>query len=105
MKADEETLRKALRYVRAQYKLLREDDDSHESFAATEAINLAGKRFEIGHGAEGFSFDGGREGITYLNMGDTYDGTLVFDSREERFEISTYGDKIEQLEAQGIALD
>ena len=78
---------------------------SHHSHLAAEAINAAGKHFGIGFGAEGFCWDCGRDGITYLNMGDTYLRTVLFDSRTNRFTTGCWGDIVERLERDGITLD
>jgi hypothetical protein len=77
----------------------------HPSHLASEAINLAGVIFKIGYGAEGFCWDGGADSITYLNMGDAYDYTVLFDSRTERFTTGAWGDVVERLERDGITLD
>ena len=47
-------------------------------------------------GVEGWCDDCGRNGISYLNTGETYDLTICFDSNSERFLIASYGDIAEQ---------
>lgn len=105
--ADIETIKAARAYAKRQYDKLRADYrfQGHPSHAASEAIRLAGVKYGIGFGCEGFCWSCGREGISYLNMGDTYDATILFDSRNERFSIGCYGDVVERLERQGITLD
>lgn len=77
----------------------------HPSHLASEAINLASQRFKLGYGAEGFCWDCGRDGITYLNMGDPYEYTVLFDSRNERFSTGCWGDMVEHLERQGVVIE
>lgn len=77
----------------------------HPSFLARDAIKLAGEKFGIGYGAEGFCWDCGRDGVTYLNMGDAYADTIIFDSRTEQFRIGCWGDVVECLESEGIVID
>lgn len=100
-------MRKARAYAARQYRKLREDYrySGHPSHAASEAIRLAGERFKLGYGCEGFCWNCGRDGISYLNMGDTYATTIVFDSRTEQFRIGCWGDCVERLEREGIQLD
>lgn len=105
-------IRKARRYAASQYRKLRDQSDpqwyrfhGHCSHAASEAIRRAGERFDIGHGCEGFALPCENDGISYLNMGDTYATTIIFDSRTEQFRVGCYGDVVEALELQGITLD
>ena len=107
MTADIGTVKKARLFAYRTYKQLRDDYrySGHPSHAASEAIRLAGIKFGIGYGCEGFCWDCGRDGISYLNMGDTYATTVLFDSRTGRFTVSCYGDIVEQLERDGIELD
>ena len=97
------TIERARRYAAAYYRRNQPDFEGiHPSHLATEALEAAGKRLGIGHGAEGLCLDeGGREGISYLNMGDCYDYTVLFDSRTEQFFCSTFGDVLEELESTG----
>lgn len=104
---DVDTIRKARAWASKYYhsrKASPEWRGYHPSHLASEAIRETGKRFGIGYGCEGLSIDDGREGISYLNMGDTYDTTIIFDSRTERFSVGCYGDVVEKLEAEGITI-
>lgn len=105
MCVDIETVRKARAYASRYFRRHRDDRRGHSSHLASEAITNAGKRFGIGFGCEAFCWDCGREGISYLNMGDTYDATVLFDSRNERFTVGCWGDVVERLERQGVTLD
>jgi len=95
---DIETIRKARRYAQKQFVKLRDDYRycGHSSHAASEAIKQAGSKYSIGYGVEGFCWDCGRDGISYLNMGDTYDQTIMFDSRSDRFWVGCWGDFVER---------
>jgi hypothetical protein len=46
-----------------------------------------------GHGVERIP---GRPGLMYVNMGDTYDTTLVYDYKTNRFVVSSWGDIVER---------
>jgi hypothetical protein len=47
-----------------------------------------------GHGVERISGVGG--GLMYVNMGDTYDATLIYDYKTNRFVVSSWGDIVER---------
>lgn len=96
---------KARRYASDYYRKHKTPYDGHPSHLAVEAIEAAGKKYGIGYGCEGFCWNCGREGIQYLNMGDTYDFTVLFDSRNERFFTGCYGDVVERLQAKGIEIE
>lgn len=101
-----DTVVKARRWCSEYYRKNKPDHrGEHPSHLASEAINLACTKFGIGYGAEGFCWDCGRHGITYLNMGDTYEWTVLFDSRTERFSTGCWGDVVERLERQGVTLE
>src|SRR5688572_1931051 len=90
---------RARRFASDYYRKHRDEfQGSHPSHLASKAIKAAGEKYGIGYGPEGFCWNCGREGITYLNMGDTYEYTVLFDSRTERFSTGCYGDVIERLE-------
>lgn len=38
----------------------------------------------------------GRPGLMYVNMGDTYDTTLIYDYKTDRFVVSSWGDLVER---------
>jgi hypothetical protein len=52
-----------------------------------------------GHGVESLG-----ERYSYINFGDTYDPTIIYDGEEDKFFISTWGD-VEQQRAQGAEED
>lgn len=86
------------RWVRQKYNALRETQQfsgAHPSHAASEALRLASAHFEIGHGSEGFCDDVGRHGYSYINTGDPYETTVLFDSESERFSVGNWGDIVE----------
>lgn len=105
-RVDSDLVVKARRFASEWYRKNKTDYRwaGHPSHAASEAIRLAGEKFGIGYGPEGFCWDNGRDGITYLNMGDTYEYTVLFDSRSERFSTGCWGDVVERLERQGITV-
>jgi hypothetical protein len=106
VQADIETIRRARRFAADYYRKHKDEwAGTHPSHLANKAITEAGKEFKIGFGCEGFCWNGGREGISYLNMGDTYATTILFDSRTRWFTIGCWGDQVERLERQGIILD
>jgi len=95
-------LKKAMRYCRKQYNKLRELDVdfaySHCNFAASKAMERTEERYsDIGtYGVEGMVYAGPfTYGLSYLNTGETYDLTILFDSRRERFFIGSWGDFVE----------
>ena len=69
----------------------------HTSHLASEALEAAGKHFKVGYGVEGFCDECGREGVSYINMGDTYSTTVLFDTRTEQFSIGCWGDIAERV--------
>lgn len=103
-----DTIRRARKFAADYYHRRKNDPENighHPSHLASEAIEAAGKQFAIGFGSAGFCWDCGRDGITYLNMGDTYDFTILFDSRSERFSTGCWGDVVERLERDGITIE
>ena len=99
------------RRIRRAYNLQRLTDDRHCSFTADDVLNRFASDFEhvtghMTHGTEGFAFGSlercesrsWRHGITYLNTGDPYTLTVLFDSQTEQFYITSYGDYVEMLE-------
>lgn len=97
---------KARRFASDYYRKHKEEYEGyHPSHLGSKAIEEAGKKFNIGFGCEGFCLDeAGRDGISYLNMGDTYEYTVLFDSRTERFSTGCWGDLLEKLGRQGITI-
>ena len=54
-----------------------------------------------GHGVEGLQLDfrrGPTRSFDYVNMGDTYAATLIYDNHAKRFHVTSYGDMVETLE-------
>jgi hypothetical protein len=95
---DSDIIVKARRFASDYYRKRKDDPEHqghHPSHLASEAINAASKKFNIGYGAEGFCDECGKDGVTYLNMGDTYDYTVLFTSENERFFTGSWGDYIE----------
>lgn len=97
-------LRKARRFARHRFNELMAGDymGHHTSHAAVKALEEADEKFNLGgFGVEGFTlkeYDDPNESINYINMGDTYDWTLMFDSRTDRFLVGSWGDLVESLE-------
>lgn len=93
------TIMKARRFASNYYRQHKSSDPDHclchPSHLAAEAINAASKKFGVGFGAAGFCDECGKDGVTYLNMGDTYDYTVLFTSRNERFFTGSWGDYVE----------
>lgn len=83
----------------------RKEHYGHRSHLAVEALNFVAKKYNFGYGVEGFTWDCGQHGISYINMGDTYDTTILFDSQRQEFSLGCYGDVIEELQQDGIVLD
>jgi hypothetical protein len=95
------------RLARAYYNRLRQEAYyryAHCSHAACEALRLAEKKLgasELGtFGVEGFA-TGLSSGISFLNCGETYDLTIFFDSKKERFFIACLGDVSEAFSQEG----
>ena len=97
-------LEKMRRYARRQYNRLVQLPEyryAHKSHCAAKALDLTGKKFPGYFGVEGIDlqqFGHYNHCITYLNTGETYENTVLFDSRIENFFISSWGDIVEQLE-------
>jgi predicted dehydrogenase len=43
----------------------------------------------------------GGNGASYVNIGDTYDGTLLYDEKKQNFYATSWGDFVEQAERRG----
>jgi len=90
---------KAIKFAREEYKRLRQHDTRHPSFTASVALSATERCFpELKtHGVEGFCFDaGGRDGLTYLNTGDSYGMTILFRSKTERMWLGDWGSFVER---------
>ncbi len=73
-----------------------------------EVMDRANEILE-GHGVEAMRSEGayvdayhGDIIATYVNMGDTYNGTIVHDSADNSFHLTTYGDWLEQWETANL---
>jgi hypothetical protein len=89
---------KALKFAKAEYKKFRQHDTRHPSHTASMVLSSTERFFpELKtHGVEGFALDaGGRDGLTYLNTGDTYQRTILFRSKSERMWLGSWGDFVE----------
>jgi len=53
----------------------------------------AADHFMSGNGVERIP---GRPGLMFVNMGDTYDTTLIYDYKTNRFVVSSWGDIVER---------
>ena len=91
--------KKALKFAREEYKKRRQHDTRHPSHAVSVALSVTERCFpELKtHGVEGICFDaGGRDGLTYLNTGDSYGRTILFRSKTERMWLGSWGDFVER---------
>jgi len=93
-------LQKIRRWCRAEYNKRRETEDCHPSHTASDVMQDAERKWPdlSTFGVEGWCDECGREGVSYLNTGDTYDLTICFHSGYERFSISSWGDAYEAWE-------
>ena len=91
-------LKRVQRWCRNEYNKRRETEYCHCSHTAAAVMHAAEKRFtDIGtFGVEGWCDDCGSNGWQYLNTGDTYELTIVFSSKSERFILSSWGDIVER---------
>lgn len=96
-------LEKMRRYARRQYNRLVQLSEyryAHKSHCAAKALSLTGQKFPGYFGTEGIDLEPYgyyNHCLSYLNSGDTYDITVLFDSRKERFFISSWGNIVERL--------
>lgn len=58
-------------------------------------LNFANKVLD-GSGIEYLAPSGGGNGIDYVNMGDAYSSTLLFDHEKSRFLVGSWGDLVER---------
>jgi hypothetical protein len=97
---------KAKEIAEKKFAELRAEDDSerHSSYAGEEALAFAAKECGINDDVEGFCYfpnDPNTNGLSYLNEGDTYSETLLFDSESNTFSIGSWGDVVEKRQAEG----
>jgi hypothetical protein len=83
------TMSEGLRISKADAQRLKEMMDT----GAPRILQAADKVMN-GHGVERISGVGG--GLMYVNMGDTYDTTLIYDYKTNRFVVSSWGDIVER---------
>jgi hypothetical protein len=74
-----------------------EDRHTHPSFLVRDLLEDASREME-GFGVEGILDEEKGVDLQYVNMGDSYTPTIVFDHREEKFKVSTWADEVERLE-------
>lgn len=80
------------------------EDSCHPSFTVTKILEKADDKFQLGScGAEGIcgqEWGDYRSGITYLEMGDTYNRTITAqtDGQKVFFRIESFGDAYERFE-------
>jgi hypothetical protein len=83
------TMSEGLRISKADAQRLKDMMDT----GAPRILQAADKMMN-GHGVERISGVGG--GLMYVNMGDTYDTTLIYDYKTNRFVVSSWGDIVER---------
>jgi len=83
------TLSEGLRISKADAQRLKDMMDT----GAPRILQAADKMMD-GNGVERISGVGG--GLMYVNMGDTYDTTLIYDYKTNRFVVSSWGDIVER---------
>jgi hypothetical protein len=92
----EDTLDRAVKWCRREYRKRRETEHCHESHTACDVLKEAESKFSLGtFGVEGWCDGGGREGVSYLNNGDSYDATICFHTWTERFYVQGWADSRE----------
>jgi len=70
----------------------------HTDLAADETMQLANNRL-MGHGVETINGGEHREAVAYyVNMGDPYVSTVIYDIPANKFYVTTYGDWVEWRE-------
>ena len=90
-------LSESLNISTADARLIRSAMDAGQS--VQKVLRLADKIMDA-HGVEyiqsGEDTVYDKDGLDYVNMGDTYDTTLIFDHRKGRFIVSSWGDIVER---------
>lgn len=95
---DQETLTRARRWCAREFAK-RYERTSHASHLADEILKEADAKFALdSHGVEGWCDGVGNEGVSYLNMDDTYTLTLVCETsnRSARFSVNSWGNIAER---------
>lgn len=90
-------LSEGLNISTADARLIRSAMDAGQS--VQKVLRLADKIMDA-HGVEyiqsGEDTMYDKDGLDFVNMGDTYDTTLIFDHRKGRFIVSSWGDIVER---------
>lgn len=95
----EDTLDRAVKWCRREYRKRRETEHYHTSHTATDVMEEADKKFGLDMcGVEGWCDECGQDGVSYLNAGDAYATTIVFHTWTERFYVRCYADSVETWE-------
>lgn len=96
---DRQYLERAFAYCRKEYKRSRQTEHCHESHTADDVMRECERLFpDLGTcGTEGFCSDDGAHGISYLNTGDTYALTIIFQTfpRSVRWLLGDWGTIVE----------
>lgn len=96
--SDEEYLAKMLAYCKREYKRRREIEVCHCSHTASDVMQECERLFPDSgtFGVEGFCDHCGNHGVSYLNTGDTYGRTILFQSNSGRWSVGCWGDIVER---------
>jgi hypothetical protein len=100
-------LLRRLREMLSSWKIQKELGYEIQSLAsrrvkARDVLEYADKVVLDAHGIEYLQHRGRPgQGAYYVNMGDTYDTTLLLDTRKDRFLVTSWGDFVESEERQG----
>lgn len=90
---------KALAYCKTEYKRRRQAESCHESHTACDVMRDCETLFpDLGtFGCEGFCDECGRYVVSYLNTGDPYGLTILFETlpRSVRWSVGSWGDIVE----------
>lgn len=107
-RTEKETWRKALRWVKKEWRKRWPEAHGHPSHLAGKILAEAEEKFELGtFGVEGFcgqEWGDFREGVSYLNIGETYDMTIThqafqnFGGYRNTFRLESWGDAYERFE-------
>ncbi len=94
--------------ARAQAKRIREAlVDWREGDESTDGVLKIADKILQGHGVEAIRAEGARDSYymdtvaLYVNMGDTYAATLIYDVPRDRWWVTTWGDWLEAEERSG----
>jgi hypothetical protein len=98
-----EMLRRARTWCARQFSARYSWRDGHASHLACQILREADEKFALeSFGDEGFCDEIGSEGVSYLNMGDTYTLTLCVETsaRSAKFLVSSWGAIAERSESE-----